>query len=163
MTSPSLRYHSKCVPFCLVGRATIACLLLYSSLAIAQQTLGALNGTVTDSSGAVVQGATVKVRSLATNLELRAETKADGSFNLADLPIGTYEVTFSKEGFETAVYPQIALQGSRTTTVNAKIKPGAVSSSVTVEATPLLNQTDTTTGYTLNELQIAETPLGTNL
>ncbi len=45
---------------------------------------------------------------LSTNLQVQAETKPDGSFNLADLPIGTYEVTFSKEGFEAAVYPQIA-------------------------------------------------------
>src|SRR5258708_17330815 len=135
--------------------------MLCSSLAIAQQILGSMNGTVTDSSGAIVQGATVKVRSLATNLEVNAETKSDGSFNAADLPIGTYEVTFTKDGFQTAIYPQIILQGNRTTTVNAKLKPGAVSSTITVEATPLLNETNTTNGYTLNELQIAETPLGT--
>ncbi len=110
---------------------------------------------------AVVQGATVRVRSLATNLEVRAESKSDGSFSVADLPIGTYAVTFAKDGFRTAVYPQIGVQGNRTGTLNAKLQPGTVASTVTVEATPLLNQTDTTTGYTLNELQIAETPLGT--
>jgi hypothetical protein len=93
VTSPSFRYHSKCVPFCLSGWAAVAFLMLCSSPAIAQQTLGAINGTVTDSSGAVVQGATVKVRSQATNLEVKAETKADGSFNIGDLPIGTYEAT----------------------------------------------------------------------
>jgi hypothetical protein len=155
------RALSKCDRFHASGWAAVACLMLCSSLAIAQQTLGSMNGTVTDSSGAVVQGATVKVRSLATNLGVTAETKADGSFNVADLPIGTYEVTFSKDGFQTAVYPQIILQGSRTTTVNAKIKPGAVSSSVTVEATPLLNETDTTTGYVLDSQIIDNSPLGT--
>ena len=68
--------------------------LLLSHLTLAQQTLGSLNGTVTDSTGAIVQGASVKVRAVATNLEVTAQSKNDGSFSIADLPIGTYEVTF---------------------------------------------------------------------
>ena len=133
----------------------------FSQLALAQQTLGSMNGTVTDGSGAVVQGVSVKAHSAATNLEVTGTSKGDGSFSIADLPIGTYEVTFTKDGFQTAVYPQIIVQGSRTATVNAKLKPGAISQMVTVEATPLLNQTDTTNGYTLGEAQIIELPLGT--
>src|SRR5260370_24570482 len=160
MTAHSLPSTWKNTLF-LRGCASIALFMLGSQCAVAQQTLGSINGTVTDSSGAVVQGASDKVRSLATNLEVRAESKSDGSFSVADLPIGTYTVTFAKDGFRTAVYPQIGVQGNRTGTLNAKLQPGTVASTVTVEATPLLNQTDTTTGYTLNELQIAETPLGT--
>jgi hypothetical protein len=144
----------------LIVIAALVCCCL-TTLAIGQQTLGSINGTVTDASGAVVQGATVKARAVATNLEVTAQTKNDGSFAIADLPIGTYEVKFSRDGFETAVYPQIIVQGNRTSTVNAKLTPGKVASMVTVEATPLLNQTDTTTGYTLDESQITETPLGT--
>jgi hypothetical protein len=109
----------------------------------------------------VVQGATVKVRAPATNLEVKAETKADGSFHIADVPIGTYEVTFTKDGFSTAVYPQILVQGNRTATVNAKLNPGAVSATITVEATPLLNSTDTANGYTMGPQQIESVPLGT--
>ena len=139
----------------------IILLPLWSSIAVSQQTLGSMNGTVSDSTGAVIQGAAVKARALATNLEIAATSKSDGSFSIADLPIGMYEVKFVKDGFETDVHPQIIVQGNRTATVNAKLKPGLVSASVTVEATPLLNETDTTTGYTLNELQIAEMPLGT--
>ena len=136
-------------------------IFLLTQFVSAQQTLGSINGTVTDASGAVVQGASVKIRAVATNLEVTAETKSDGSFSIADLPIGTYEVKFVKDGFETAAYPQIIVQGNRTTTVSAKLKTGAASSVITVEATPLLNQTDTTTGYTLSDTQIAEIPLGT--
>lgn len=138
--------------------ASITCLAPH---AMGQQTLGSMNGTVTDSSGAVVQGASVKARALATNLEVSAQSKNDGSFNIADLPIGTYEVRFTKDGFDTAVYPQIIVQGNRTATVNAKLKPGAVTSTVTVEGTPLLNETDTTNGYTLGTEQIEAVPLGT--
>lgn len=139
---------------------TLGIALLGQTLA-GQQTLGSVNGTVTDSSGAVVQGANVKARAIATNLEVTAQTKSDGSFAIADLPIGTYEVTFNKNGFQTAVYPQIIVQGNRTATVNAKLNPGAVTSSVTVNATPLLNETDTTNGYTLGTDQIEAVPLGT--
>ena len=153
LASPSKSLSAVCI-------AALALTFLTQS-ASAQQTLGAMNGTVTDASGAVVQGASVKIRAIATNLEVTAQSKNDGSFSIADLPIGTYEVKFVKDGFETAVYPQIIVQGNRTATVNAKLKPGAVASTVTVEATPLLNATDTTTGYTLDSVQIADIPLGT--
>ena len=49
--------------------------------ALAQQTLGSLNGTLTDSSGAVVQGVSVKARAVATNLEVTAISKSDGSMS----------------------------------------------------------------------------------
>src|ERR1700674_4516627 len=139
----------------------ILILTFRTPFASAQQTLGSINGTVTDVSGAVVQGATVKAHSIATNLEVERTSRSDGSFSISDLPIGNYEVTFSKDGFQTAAYPQIIVQGSRTSTVNAKLKPGAVSSTVTVEGTPLLNETDTTNGYTMGAQQIESVPLGT--
>src|SRR6202158_1721036 len=149
------------LPCCFPLLFAIILLPLWSSIALSQQTLGSMNGTVTDSSGAVVQGPAIKARALATNLEITATSKSDGSFSIADLPIGMYEVKFVKDGFETDVHPQIIVQGNRTATINARLTPGKVSASVTVEATPLLNETDTTTGYTLNESQITETPLGT--
>jgi hypothetical protein len=127
----------------------------------AQQTLGSMNGTVADISGAMMQGVTVKARAVATNLEVTALSRSDGSFSISDLPIGMYEVKFTKDGFETVLYPQIIVQGNRTVTVNARLHPGAVSESVTVNATPLLNETDTTNGYTLGAEQIEVVPLGT--
>lgn len=127
----------------------------------AQQTLGAINGTVTDSSGAVVQGVAVKIRNVGTNLTVNATTKGDGSFSVVDLPIGTYEVSFSKGGFKTEIYSAIPVQGNHTSSVNSVMQPGAVNTSVTVNSTPLLNQTDTTNGYTLGSDVIQDVPLGT--
>src|SRR6516164_6780575 len=92
-------------------------LSFFTHLASAQQTLGSLNGMVTDSSGAVVANASVKARAVATNLSVNATSKSDGSFSIADLPIGTYEVTFTKDGFQKAVYPEIIVRGDRTATV----------------------------------------------
>src|SRR5579863_5430129 len=104
--------------------AALVC--LFASSAPAQQTLGSINGTVTDSSGAVVRSATVKIHNLSTGLEQAVTTNADGSFNIADLPIGTYSVTFSRDGFKTEVHSQILVQGNRTITVNGSLQPGEV-------------------------------------
>jgi hypothetical protein len=134
---------------------------LFSSRLPAQATLGSINGTVTDKSGAVVQGASVKARNVTTNLEQNATTKNDGSFSIVNLPIATYSVTISKEGFKTEVYSEILVRGGLTTTVNAALEVGQVTATVTVEATPLMNQTDTTNGYTLSSDLIDNLPLGT--
>ena len=147
-----------------VGCAAILLLAIYAfvpSAVYAQQTLGSIDGTVTDSSGAVVPQAGISVRNVGTNLTVTAQTKGDGSFSVAALPIGTYEVTITKQGFEKAVYPQILVQGNLTATVNATLQPGEITTSVTVNATPLLNQTDTSNGYTLGTDVIQSTPLGT--
>src|SRR5580692_2925360 len=147
-----------------VFRLVLVCfglICLLSSPAQAQQTLGSVNGTVTDSSGAVIQNATVKIHNLGTGLEQTVSTKSDGSFNIADLPIGTYSVTFSRDSFKTEVHSQILVQGNRTTTVNGSLQPGEVNVTITVSGTPLLNQTDTTNGYVVDQLTIQDTPLGT--
>ena len=127
----------------------------------AQQTLGSINGTVTDTSNAVVVKAAVQVKNLATGLTVDATTQNDGSYNVANLPIGTYSVSISKQGFKTEVHSNILVRGNLTTTVNATLQPGEISSTVTVTGTPLLNQTDTTNGYTLGTDVIENTPLGT--
>lgn len=147
-----------------ISRFAVFSLVLFCLLGLpvrAQQTLGSINGTVTDSTGAVVQNAEVKVHNVATGLEQTVKTKSDGSFSIVDLPIGTYSVTFSRAGFKTEVHSQILVQGSRTTTVDAALQPGEVSTQITVSGTPLLNQTDTTNGYTLGSELIENIPLGT--
>ncbi len=139
----------------------VALVCLFVSSAPAQQTLGSISGTVTDSSGGVIHNATVKVHKLATGLEQTLTTHADGSFEITDLPIGVYSVAFSRDSFKTEVHSQIVVQGNRTTTVNGSLQPGEVTMTVTVSGTPLMNQTDTTNGYVVDQLTIEQTPLGT--
>ena len=127
----------------------------------AQQTLGAINGTVSDTSNAVIARAKVQVKNLGTGLTVNATTQGDGSFNVVDLPIGTYSVTISKDGFKTEVHSNILVRGNLATTVNAVLQAGEITSTVTVTGTPLMNQTDTTNGYTLGAEMIQNAPLGT--
>lgn len=146
----------------LLGLAAILLVLsLAGSGAYCQQTLGAITGTVTDVSGAVVQGATVKAANIATNLEVTARTASNGSFVISDLPAGTYRVTISKDGFKTEIHTEILVNGNRTTTVDSSLQPGLISSTVEVNAVPLRNETDTTNGYVVDTTTIADTPLGT--
>ena len=127
----------------------------------AQIVLGSITGTVKDSTGATVGDATVKVHNVGTNLEITAKTQSNGSYVVNNLPIGAYEVTFSKTGFDTEKNTQVIVQGDRTTTVDAALKVGTVSTVVEVTAESLMNQADTTNGYVVDQLTIQNTPLGT--
>lgn len=144
-----------------VGLLWIALCAVAPFRAQAQQILGAINGTVTDASSAVIAKAKVQVKNLDTGLTVTAATQNDGSYNIADLPIGTYTVTLSKDGFRTEVHSSILVRGNLATTVNAVLQAGEVTSTVTVTGTPLMNQTDTTNGYTLGTEVIENTPPGT--
>jgi hypothetical protein len=135
--------------------------LIFALPSSAQETLGAIRGTVTDSSGGVVGDATVKALNLATNFEVAAQTKSNGSYVIQDLPAGTYKLTITKNGFKTETDSEILVNGNRTTTLDATLVVGAVSSTVEVNAVPLMNQTDTTVGYVVDTQTIEETPLGT--
>src|SRR5438132_13613564 len=78
------------------------CLLLNPDLgAQTSRVNGNLLGTVIDSSGAVIPGATVQVRNLSTGLSRTQESDANGQFKIRELPSGTYHVTVIHEGYST--------------------------------------------------------------
>jgi hypothetical protein len=129
--------------------------------ALAQQTLGSINGAVLDPSGASVADATITVTNTQIDLTRTTKSQANGFFQIFNLPIGTYTVKASLQGFEVTEVQGIAVQEARASTVNVSLKIGQASESVEVTANPLLNATDTTNGYTLDAGQIAETPLAT--
>jgi len=135
--------------------------VVFNNRVLAQQTLGAITGTVKDVSGAVIPDVTVKAHNLGTNLEVTEHTQSNGSYSVSNLPIGMYELSFSKDGFQTEKHTQVLVNSDRTTTVDSSMQIGAVSSTVEVTSTPLMNQVDTTNGYVVDQLTIQETPLGT--
>ncbi len=138
------------------------CLTLLLPLhAFPQQTLGGITGTVTDSSGGVLADSLVTVVADATKLTRTQKTTSVGSYDFVNLPIGSYTLTFSRDGFESQRIPSIVVQADRTATVNATLKVGQVGTTVTVEATPLMNAVDTTNGYILEKNQIESIPLPT--
>ncbi|MGA3239930.1 MAG: carboxypeptidase regulatory-like domain-containing protein, partial [Bryobacteraceae bacterium] len=138
----------------------LLCCLAHTPLA-AQQILGAITGTVKDSSGAAVPGATVKAINTATNLEVTATTESNGSYLVPNLPAGTYVLAITKEGFETESHTEVLVNSDRTTTVNGSLQIGAVATTVKVGAVALMNQVDTTNGYVVDQATIQDTPLAT--
>ncbi len=127
----------------------------------AQMVLGAVTGTVKDASGASVPGAAVTARNLGTNLKVPVHTEANGSYSIPNLPVGTYEITITKAGFETETHTDVPVQGDRTSTVNGNLKVGATATTIEVTGSPLMNQVDTTNGYVVDQATIQQTPLGT--
>jgi len=134
---------------------------LSTPYANAQQTLGGITGTVTDASGAVISGATVNMVGDETKLSRSQNTSASGSYAFVNLPIGTYSLSITQQGFQSQNIPGIQVQANRTATVNAELKIGNVSESITVEETPLINMVDTTNGYVMDKLEIDAVPLPT--
>ena len=135
--------------------------LLATAALLPAQTLGGITGTVTDATGSAVPGAAVLVKDVDTNLEIKTTADNKGIYEALNLPVGNYSVSFSKEGFKTEAHTAIIVQGNRVTTVNGKMEVGTVATSVEVTSTPLLNATDTTSGYVLDAQAINNTPLGT--
>jgi hypothetical protein len=127
----------------------------------AQQTVGAITGTVLDSSGAAVPDAVVQARNVATNLEVTVHSQTNGSYSVSNLPVGTYELSFTKPGFQIESHTEVLVSSGRTTTVDGSLKVGSVSTTVEVTAVALMNQTDATTGYVVDQFTIQDTPLGT--
>jgi hypothetical protein len=103
--------------------------------AYAQLSMGRIEGTVTDAQGASIPGAKVDVKNIDTNLKVSAETQGNGLYQVPNLPIGNYTVTVEHPGFEKEVFTAILVQGNRTTTVDAQLKVGQVSTSVEVTGT----------------------------
>jgi len=141
--------------------AILAVVVLCCSVASAQQTLGGITGVVTDSSGGVIPNATVTVVDENTSLTRSVKTNSSGTYSLVNLPIGTYTLTYTAEGFDVQRTQHITVQADRTASVNASLKVGKTSETVEVEASPLMNAVDTTNGYVMESVQIETVPLQT--
>jgi len=136
--------------------------VLLAAVSLSAQTFrGTILGTVTDPSGAVISGAKVTVKNAGTGLERTAETSADGSYALPELPIGTYTVTVTLPGFKTFVTTGVTVDVSSERRVNAAMKPGQVSTKVEVsgDLLPQVETTSTEIGGTLTAELIESLPV----
>jgi Carboxypeptidase regulatory-like domain len=143
--------------FFLVVVCQMACLLLVCPV-FGQQTLGGLTGVVTDAQGGILPGTVVTVVGDQTGLTRTQTAGSNGFYDFANLPIGTYTLSFTKDGFQSQKMQGIPVQSDRTGTVNAQLSVGAVNTVVSVDAVPLLNAVDTTNGYILDKAQIESIP-----
>lgn len=143
------------------GLLGLSVLFISIHFANAQQTLGGILGTITDSSGATVSDVKAELVSSTTGLKRSVVGHANGEFAFSDVPAGTYTLTFAHDGFETSKFDGVIVQADRKITLNVQLKVGSISTSVEVTANTSLNTVDTTNGNVMDSTQIESTPLGT--
>jgi hypothetical protein len=107
-----------------------------------QATYGSIIGTVTDSTGAVVDSAQIKALNTGTTVSSTTETNQSGNYQLTQLLPGTYKVTFSKQGFQSFVQENVTVAVGQSSPLNVPLQVGAMQQNVTVTAAPPLLETD---------------------
>jgi hypothetical protein len=118
-------------------------LLCFGSLGFGQSTnAGDIRGSVTDPSGALIQGVTITVVNVATGVAKDFTTNDSGLYDTNSIVTGSYTLTFKKDGFEKLVRGPVTVQVGFTT-VNGELKVGAASQEVTVTTDVPLLQTET--------------------
>ena len=142
-------------------RFVVVGVFLMSAMLLAQTFRGTILGTVTDPSGAVVAGATVKVHNTGTGLERSATTSADGSYSFPELPIGTYTVTVTQSGFQTFVATGVTVDVATDRRIDAALKTGAVATQVEVSADdlPLVETTSNVLGGVITAQTAQDMPV----
>ena len=117
-------------------RSIVGCAALFviaflaTETALAQGTLGRLVGTVLDSSGGVLPGATATLSNDATGGRLVQVTNAQGGFSFSQLPVGTYKLAVELAGFKTARYNEVVINVGQEYSLTAKLEIGALTETV---------------------------------
>jgi hypothetical protein len=142
---------------------SLICLLAGTPL-LAQFDSSQISGTVRDTSGAVIQNATIQIQNRDTGLVRDSATNSVGIYVLSQIPPGTYKITASAPGFSSSIQTGVALAVSQSTTVDFALTAGASSETVEVTASAVtMNTTSTTLGTSLDSETVNNLPtLGRN-
>jgi hypothetical protein len=126
----------------------------------AQNVLGRLAGSVLDTSGGVLPGATVTLTNVATNQAQNAVTSSSGAFVFPALQPGVYKVVIELSGFKTATYTNVQVNVGQEYSITAKLEVGGISETVEVAASSTLVQTTTPeVSQTVQQKQVLDLPL----
>ncbi len=147
-----------------IGKARLICglifILLASVAALAQAGRGSISGTVTDTEGAVIAGAEVKLLNQATGVAQHTASSGAGLYTFISLNPGVYKVTASAKGFAPAAIEKITVNVDETTLANITLKVGAATETVQVtEGVDLVEPTNSTVGSLIPAEQIDRVPL----
>jgi len=128
--------------------------------AYADELYARIRGTVTDPSGASVSGAQITATNEATGIARQLVSSMDGSYELISLPIGTYTVSASKDGFKKFETTGVVLAVNQIYVLNIRLSPGGVTEVVRVEANPVqVETTEMQLGAVVNGQAIVDLPL----
>jgi len=131
--------------------------MVFTALAGHSQTFrGAINGTVTDPSGAVIVNAQVKATETATGIEHNTVTTSDGQFSFQDIPLGIYKVTVTAQGFPAYTVDKVEVVAGTIYTLPVKLAMQQQATTVEVSAAALTLDTTTQTQNTTISTQIVQ-------
>jgi len=135
-------------------------LLVFSFTIFAQTGTSNITGTIRDSNGAAVPGATVKAKNDATGVTSTQTTTESGLYSFSSLPVGSYTITIEKQGFKTLQKTNNALQVGEPLTVDGALEIGQVSETVTVTGgAEQLQNSNATIGNVVEQKAIEALPL----
>ena len=138
----------------------MCCCFAAHTVAFAQVGTGSISGTVTDSSGGVVAGASISVKNTQTGVVTPVTANEQGRYVAPDLVVGTYDVQAQMKGFQTQVHSGVVLAVGSNTVVDFSLPVGQVSETVTVEgATSQVNTTSAEISALVAPSQMEDLPL----
>jgi carboxypeptidase family protein/TonB-dependent receptor-like protein len=139
----------------------IALLGLFSAaMALSQVVTGAILGRVTDTTGAVVPGATVQIQNADTGFSQTAQSDSEGRYLVRNLPLGSYTVTVQQAGFQSQVRRGISLSVGSEVAVNVELAVGNVQEKVEVTAeAPMIETTNATVSGLVDQDEMRDLPL----
>lgn len=140
--------------------AVLLLVCLTGHRAWAQTITGALTGTVTDASGAVVANVKVTATNQGTNLDYNTQSNAAGVYNLLFLPVGSYTVRAEAPGFKKTVLGPFTLEVNQTARVDINMQVGEVTQSIEIAGVaPILQTESTQTGDVITGSTTTALPL----
>ncbi len=141
--------------------AACAAIVAFSAAAAAQTAAtGTIEGVVTDTTGAVIPGATVVVKNVETNLSRELTTDETGRYRATALQPGIYEVSVALAGFEAAPVGNVRVLVGQTQPVDVAMRPAGLAEAVTVTGeTPIIDTARTDVGHVVGEDAIANLPI----
>jgi hypothetical protein len=135
-------------------------LLLGVKPAIAQMDEGTILGTVRDSSGATINGATVTLTNEGTDATLTFTTGSDGEYKFTPLKIGSYKVSATGSGFETTTQVKIRVDVGSSVVIDFALKPGQTTQTIEVTAEqPILETQSGSVGQVVDQRSVDDLPL----
>ncbi len=144
-------------------RSILFCSLLFlavPSCLLAQVFTASVQGTITDTTGAVVPGAQATIINEATNVKQTVKADGGGRYYISFLPPGSYQLTVEMAGFKTFVRSGMRLQVQQAASINVELSPGDLTSRVEVTGeAPRLDAVSATLGQVFNQKTIEDLPL----
>ena len=142
------------------GLLSAIALLFAVCQAFGQQNTGTVSGTVSDQQGAVIPGAAVEVRNVATNVLFTAATNENGLYTAPGLAVGEYEISAESAGFKRAVRSGLTLQVNQIARVDLQLEIGQVTETIEVTGeAPLVDTGDATLGEVIERRRVSDLPI----